>query len=427
MAGKKQVDDDAPRIEPLPIERLNDAALYGIAGAVVRMLAPCSESDEASLLLQFLTLAGNMIGRKARKMVDASRHGANLYALIVGKTSQARKGSGYAGVIDVVKTVDATGWATRSGLASGEGVIYHLRDATTKDPGVADKRAMFVEQEFARLLTVADRKGNILSSILRLGFDTGQLDNLVKNSPDRATDVHMSVIGHITPQELRELLTNVYIADGFANRFILCLACRTKIIPNPIAPPTATLKAVLERLVEAVNLAAQIGEMQFSAEGLFYWQLIYGRLSLPNRTGLVAALLARAEAKVLRLAIVYALLDGKKEIGQEHLKASCAVWEYSERSAYFIFKDAIGQSDADVILTALRDAGDAGLNETQINGLFAGGRTALALTQARQLLLENRLAAVTVEEKGKGSLGGPRVKRWRATSKTSGIVESRYL
>jgi len=236
----------------------------------------------------------------------------------------------------------------------------------------------------------------------------------------------MSVIGHITPQELLELLCTVDIANGFANRFILCLARRTKVLPNPIAPPTDKLKAVLERLVKVVKLASQIDEMQFTAEALFYWTLIYRPLSVTNRSGLVAALLARAEAQVLRLAIVYALLDGKAEIDTVHLKAAVAVWEYSERSAYFIFKDATGQSDADVILKALRDASDVGMTGTEISNLFAGGRSAVLLAQALQLLLENGLAMVTREEKGAGTAGRP-VNRWRATNKIASIAESRYL
>ena len=54
------------------------------------------------------------------------------------------------------------------------------------DPGVPDKRLMIVESEFAGTLTVARRDGNILSRVLRDGWDRGDLATLTKSSPARA-------------------------------------------------------------------------------------------------------------------------------------------------------------------------------------------------------------------------------------------------
>ena len=40
-----------------------DDAYYGITGEVVKTIEPHSEGDPVALMLQFLTLAGNVIGR----------------------------------------------------------------------------------------------------------------------------------------------------------------------------------------------------------------------------------------------------------------------------------------------------------------------------------------------------------------------------
>ena len=46
-----------------------------------------------------------------------------------------------------------------------------------------------------------------------------RLQTLTRNNPITATDTHISVIGHITPDELRACLTRTDIANGFANRY----------------------------------------------------------------------------------------------------------------------------------------------------------------------------------------------------------------
>ena len=65
-------------------------------------------------------------------------------------------------------------------------------------------------------------------------------------------------------------------------------------------------------------------------------------------------MIARAEAQVIRLSLVYALLDGKDVIDTAHLKAAMAVWAYCDELATQIFGDSIGDPVADDILVALR-------------------------------------------------------------------------
>ena len=46
------------------------------------------------------------------------------------------------------------------------------------------------------------RDGNTLSVVIREAWDTGGLHTLTKNDPITATDAHISIIGHITIEEL---------------------------------------------------------------------------------------------------------------------------------------------------------------------------------------------------------------------------------
>jgi hypothetical protein len=77
---------------------------------------------------------------------------------------------------------------------------------------------------------------------------------------------------------------------------------------------------------------------------------------------LLGSVIARAEAQVTRLALIYALLDRRDQIEVVHLKAALAVWEYCEASATRIFGKMVGDPVADEILRARQQAGAHGLS-----------------------------------------------------------------
>jgi hypothetical protein len=89
----------APRTPPPPSAppnpTLREAALYGVAGMAVRALAPHTEAHPAAILLQLLAAFGNAVGPAPHCMVDATRHGLNLFVVLVGESSKARKGTSW--------------------------------------------------------------------------------------------------------------------------------------------------------------------------------------------------------------------------------------------------------------------------------------------------------------------------------------------
>src|SRR5262249_27716411 len=157
---------------------LDDAALYGLAGDVVKTLNPHTEADPVGILVQFLTTFGNIIGNNAYYQVESDRHHANLFSVHVGASAKGRKGPAGGRGRAVTKFADEN-WAderTASGLSSGEGLINAVRDKVEKfdakaqqfetvDPGVADKRLMITEPEFAGALSAMERHGNTLSAV----------------------------------------------------------------------------------------------------------------------------------------------------------------------------------------------------------------------------------------------------------------------
>lgn len=361
-------------------------AFHGLAGEFVHLVEPHTESDQAALLLQFHIGFGNLIGKGAYAKVEADTHYCNLFTVAVGETSKGRKGTSWGQVRGPLITVDP-GWRGRvkSGLSSGEGLIFHVRDQVIKrvakqvrgqtvyedeitDFGEDDKRLLVVESEFANVLRQIERQGNILSSVARDAWDTGDLGTLTKNSPTKATGAHVSIIGHITKGELKRYLTRTEAGNGFGNRILWFCVKRSKVLPEGGQLSEVDFAPFLSRLKEATLFAQCAGEVTRTPEARALWAKVYPDLS-EGKPGLVGALTSRAEAQVLRLSMIYALLDRESCVRVHHLLAALAVWDYCEASVKYIFGKTIGDPVADTILAAVKASPD-GLTRTEVYNLF---------------------------------------------------------
>ena len=192
------------------------------------------------MLVQALVCFGSLVGRGAYYQVEATRHHLHEFAVLVGASSKLRKGTSLDQVMRVMRRV-APDWAEQrraSGLAFGEGIVWRLRDpdAQPGDDDVvgvesSDKRLLIVEAEFASVLKVARRADNTLSPIVRNAWDGRTLETLAKTAPARATDPHISVIGHITRDELVRNVDATELANGFLNRFLHIAVTSSKSLP----------------------------------------------------------------------------------------------------------------------------------------------------------------------------------------------------
>jgi hypothetical protein len=401
----------------VPFERSNewpilaDPALHGLAGDVVRAVEPHSEADPAAVLMQFLTAFGNVIGTGSHCLVEASRHGLNLFSVLVGESSKARKGTSWGHVRRLFEQVDSDWTSNRvtGGLSSAEGLISEVRDESEVP---TDKRLMVVQDEFASVLRIMAREGNNLSPILRSAWDCGTLRTLVKHDPLKATNAHISMVGHITRPELLKYLSETESHNGFANRLLWVCVKRSKFLPEGGMVPLETLTGLSMRIADAVEWAKQEREFRRNDEARKLWAAVYPKLS-EGQPGLLGAATSRAEAQTLRLSAVYAALDCSSIISVEHLRAALAVWDYTFASARYIFGDATGDAVADRIREALQGAGAEGMTRTQIRDTLgrhaSTDRIAQALTQ---------LAALGIASHQMVNTLGRSIELWTATEAT---------
>ena len=402
-------------------------AFHGLAGQFVDVVSPQTEADRVALLGQFLVFFGNATGHSSYFRVEADLHTTNINAILVGDTASGRKGTSLSQTRRPFETSDQN-WAEnriQSGLSSGEGLIWAVRDPIEgKDPikehgrvrgyqtviqdhGVDDKRLLVLETEFSSTLKVAGREGNTLTGVVRQAWDTGCLRLMTKTSPAKSTGAHISIIGHISKDELLRCLDSTDMGNCFANRFLWLCVRRSRMLPDGGHVPENELDAIAAKLRKALDFARRGHELQRDEAARTLWHAAYESLS-SRKPGLLGAVLSRAEAQVTRLSVIYALLDLSSVVRVEHLKAALAFWEYCEASVRYIFGDRIGDPVADEILNALRRT-DEGLTRTEISNLFARNRDKQHIDIALAVLTRQGL----IFSVRKGTRGRP-VEKWVA-------------
>lgn len=402
-ANTEHPGHEAPvrRVWPEP---LLPEAFHGLAGDFVRLASPETEADEAALLFSHLVAMGSLIGRGPHYPVGGDLHYTNLFVVIVAPSSKGRKGTSWGEVRRLASLVDP-GWAKRccvGGLSSGEGLIWAVRDPIidqsalrkggkitgheeqVTDSGVEDKRLLAHEGELSQALQAIGRDGNTLSAVIRQAWDSTPLRVMTKKSKAACLEPHISIVGHVTAAELQRLLCTVNTANGFANRFLWICAARSKCLPFGGNVDSRALADLARRTRDAVELARTVETVQFDPNARDEWATVYPTLS-EGRPGLLGAVTARAEAQTIRLAMLYALLDGSPAIRLEHLRAALAAWRYCEDSARFIFGDTLGDPTADEILRLLRGT-EHGLARTDIAEHFKRHKSSAEIGRALAVL-----------------------------------------
>jgi hypothetical protein len=274
-----------------PWPELAEEALCGLPSEIVKAIEPHTEADPVAVLASLLAAFGNAIGRGAFFRIGADLHHLKLNVGFVGDTSKGRKGMSWGYVRELMRASDEW-WTTERvlhGLSSGEGLIYAVRDRIegenkkgepiVLDEGVEDKRLLVLEAELAGVLMVMSREGNTLSPVIRQAWDDGALQTLTKNSPMKATEAHVSIVGHITKAELLRHLTETEAANGFANRFMWLMVKRSKKLPFGGEWHKVDAAQLVRRLSSALEFGSAPVLITWGDSAREIWREVYGPLS----------------------------------------------------------------------------------------------------------------------------------------------------
>jgi hypothetical protein len=368
---------------------LDQAAMHGPAGELAKLATESTEADPVAVLVTTLVLAGAHFGRSRWLPIGDDLHHARLFAVLVGDSSRARKGTSAGPVQRVFAAAEShlhgvstlpfpSGASLKTShgpLSTGEGLVDCIRDKRDDEDtgGVVDKRLFVLEAELGAALRACQRQGNTLSAILRAAWDGHKIAPLTKTNKISATAPHVCVLAHITKPELQGLLTASDVWNGFANRFVWLAVRRTKRLPVPKPMHDEDVARLGRELAEAIRTTHEHkGPCVMSPAALDYWRNCYNQLS-EDHTGILGAVTSRAESQTQRLALAYALLDQAEAVELHHLRAAHALWRYSFDSAKLIFGKAELDPVAQTIIEALKTGPKT---QTEISNLFGRNKTA---------------------------------------------------
>jgi hypothetical protein len=363
-----------PVIKIIP-PTLGEPAYHGPIGKFLRAVSPYTEATPAAVLAHLLPAIGTHIGPGPR--AHGTKEPARVNTVLVGPTSTGRKGTSLVPVDELMEVVDANFWREQrvGGLSTGEGLIGKVADIRIRNEDTGDyevipveKRLYVVEQEFSKVLAQIRREGNILSQILRESYDSGDLCVMTRKDPLQAFGAHICITGHITPEELHDRFNHVEMANGFGNRFLWFAVKSDKVLARCEPIPTGLYEEFAPIFGRRNNryrswaqrVVHESGVVPLATPAMGKWEEeIYPYLR-EDRPGLAGALLARGSSMVLRVALIYYLLDPpstgeSRGIAPVHLDAAMAVWNYCEESVQMLFKTRSGTMLGDKVLALLAD------------------------------------------------------------------------
>lgn len=384
-------------------------AFQGVVGEVAGLAARYTEADPHGVAVALLVGVGSEIGRKAHVVVGGRPHHANVLAALVGNTARGRKGTATGIALDVLGRAapDAANRRVGNGISTGEGLIHRIRDTsvrtirkvvngeervtTTEEPGVADKRLLFVESEGGRFCGRI-RKGT-LAPVLSAAFDGEDLTIATRHSPLVASKPHVAMLLNVTREVVSKRFPEIEIESGLANRILWVLVDRPRIDPDGGRIPESELDRCAATVGAAIKAASGRGEIGLDTAATALWRQEYERLDReqPGRYGQVTA---RAAVLVRRLALIYAILGQSQVVTSDHLRAALDLWRYCDESAKLLFGDALGNSRARRIYEALLERPEGMSQEEIRQEVFSKHLTAGDLQDALRELQSFRMIQV---------------------------------
>jgi hypothetical protein len=356
----------------------------GPLGQLTRTIAPHVPWDPIAFHMQALVALGNHLGYTPHVEDGANQRRANLFLAVVGGTASG-KGSSFAFVDWLLAGVDDAYRLDRviTAVGSGEGLLSKITDpvytlsprgdSVLAIPGSQDKRVLYLEEELGALFNKMVSQESVEKMITK-AWDSGVLETATKKESMRCTQPHVSIIGHITPDELHDRLDKRLLDNGFSNRWLYVLIKRTAVVVRPPAPHqipgAAALVDVIRTNLEQSRSCID-GPMQLTPQAAEVFAQTHAAMTRYRFGGAMGKQSARWAPQIYKLAVVYAAIDGHKSIGAEHIAAARAAWAYNHRSAGAFFSGMTGNQHADQLLQMWREMDYADLTLTDIDEMFS--------------------------------------------------------
>ena len=435
------IEIDAPayqRKKPRPVEK---EYYIGLIGDAVDRLDDHTEATREALHQTLLTGLCPLLGILPR-IPQPLRATPNIFTVIVGKQFSGKKGTSWLDIEqNFLKPIAgqlnlSDDWmnARVTNVESGQGIINLIHHG--------DPNRLFVLQEFKSLFDAMTRDSSNVDSVLRQAFDRESLQVNRARDVQRVDDANISIIGHITPDELTEQVRSVWAVNGFFRRWLWCYSESSKEV-NSIMPENIAADLV-DLFVLAIENARRHASVTLTPEAWDYWAEWRRSLATDDESFITKAS-AGHESRVARMALVLALLDldaqadlpdmdrtvgetlqqgprehhyGEREIvGVKHLKTAIRWNQYSIDTLEYVFGNRRWDHTTQKIYDWLEEYGELELSQIY-SQVFKGNKSKDEIRQSGEKL-ERAGAIRRVLRRKAGATKGRKAEVWILMSPTN--------
>lgn len=371
----------------LPV--LPDAIWVGWLKKFRDWVEPTTDGALEGVFLAGSVVLGMAVGRHVGIHYGRLMH-ANLYGALIGSTGVPRKTTVLSRGLDVIRRAFTGDFlrVTRS-IGSGEGLLeLFCDDETHPKTGkvtlkpVPRQRVLLDEPEFCNLLKKARRPGtaNITEILLSL-YDGDDFSPRTRTKPIKVEQPFFSLITTSTPENLEATLIDTNIECGLLPRFATFYCTPREPMAYPPPPNPSTLSDLASELQgvyhHAIDIEKQKGQVVLSEEARLQWEATFKDMveTMRQEPSVVAAIMARVPAMVMKWALIYAVQEGHLEVSDFDLARATLVGTYLLETARLVpclvEKSRVARVEAKIIATLQRLPGQY-LSSNQIHRLVSG-------------------------------------------------------
>ncbi len=286
----------------------------------MQILEDVTEAPRSYHLFTFLTIVGMLVGRSAYISWGADKIFPNLWTMIVGHTGRARKSStinkGRAILNDIAPDVQVL-----SSLSTWEGLLSAMQ-RSNDNIVLRNEVTIVCMSEFDGFLkkTRQDSIAHLIPQLCDLYDCQADVRSVTKGNPLVVKNPFFSILAGIQPEVLEKSFQSNDVHGGFAGRFIYVYDVSDKEIPIPIWNKQKEYNALLMELNAIKITNTKERAYAISDDCIEIWNLFYHTYRTPNGDPpLLLQLNDRMQNHVLKIAMLFAILDESDNIDKKHL------------------------------------------------------------------------------------------------------------
>lgn len=337
---RDHADKPMAAFEPHPMP---DNTITGWFREYVDLMSPTAESSEAFHMAVAVTFVGSCIGKRIGFHHASDKLYPNFYTLLIGPTGSARKDTAIRRMIDAFYAPPPRGYPlviTESpfriarDISSSEGLIAMLRKKSN---------ILLYAAEFSKVMSNAERESTkSIGPTLIEAFDTppsmqnNTKANAESSEPMEARNPFVSVITSVQPEKMAEIVSGDHQYSGFLNRWWLIQGKGTGPRPNPPFVDEQVSYNLIRRMFKTINEYEDGTLLKMDGDAMDLWSEWYvASYPTGNETSQEDAMGVRRGTIVKKIALVHAVMDSAKFIGEEHIRIGIALsdwaWEGTRR------------------------------------------------------------------------------------------------